>query len=89
MQNSPACLPSPIFLYLSFCSSLEVLELEARLALSQLAMFVFPLHSGNLGRVDRICEWEYELFLRPDVANPRYRSWFNFTVENVYENQVC
>ena len=28
---------------------------------------------GNLGRVDFINEFEYDLFVRPDTCNPRYR----------------
>ncbi|XP_032047830.1 BEN domain-containing protein 5 isoform X4 [Aythya fuligula] len=43
--------------------------------------------SGNLGRVDHITEFEYDLFIRPDTCNPRFRVWFNFTVENVKESQ--
>lgn len=43
---------------------------------------------GNLGRVDHIAEFEYDLFIRPDTCNPRFRVWFNFTVENVKESQV-
>ncbi|XP_056388433.1 cytosolic carboxypeptidase 6-like isoform X4 [Hyla sarda] len=43
--------------------------------------------SGNLGRVDFISEFEYDLFIRPDTCNPRFRVWFNFTVENTKENQ--
>uniref|UniRef100_A0A8D2L1K0 Cytosolic carboxypeptidase N-terminal domain-containing protein n=1 Tax=Varanus komodoensis TaxID=61221 RepID=A0A8D2L1K0_VARKO len=44
--------------------------------------------SGNLGRVDYITEFEYDLFIRPDTCNPRFRVWFNFTVENVKESQL-
>ncbi|XP_063797553.1 cytosolic carboxypeptidase 6-like [Pseudophryne corroboree] len=44
--------------------------------------------SGNLGRVDYITEFEYDLFIRPDTCNPRFRVWFNFTVENVKEYQT-
>uniref|UniRef100_A0A8B9U5M5 Cytosolic carboxypeptidase N-terminal domain-containing protein n=1 Tax=Anas zonorhyncha TaxID=75864 RepID=A0A8B9U5M5_9AVES len=44
--------------------------------------------SGNLGRVDHITEFEYDLFIRPDTCNPRFRVWFNFTVENVKESQL-
>ena len=40
----------------------------------------------NLGRVDFITNQEYDLFIRPDTANPRARLWFHFTVENT---QVC
>ena len=43
--------------------------------------------SGNLGRVDYITELEYDLFVRPDTCNPRFRVWFNFTVENVKQDQ--
>nr|XP_006004083.1 PREDICTED: cytosolic carboxypeptidase 6-like [Latimeria chalumnae] len=43
--------------------------------------------SGNLGRVDYITEFEFDLFIRPDTCNPRFRVWFNFTVENVKESQ--
>ncbi|KAK2179282.1 hypothetical protein NP493_500g02012 [Ridgeia piscesae] len=43
--------------------------------------------SGNLGRVDYITEFEYDLFIRPDTCNPRFRVWFNFTVENVKADQ--
>uniref|UniRef100_A0A8C7M1D6 BEN domain containing 5 n=1 Tax=Oncorhynchus mykiss TaxID=8022 RepID=A0A8C7M1D6_ONCMY len=43
--------------------------------------------SGNLGRVDCISEFEFDLFIRPDTCNPRFRVWFNFTVENVQETQ--
>ncbi|KAM3619350.1 uncharacterized protein V6R79_006813 [Siganus canaliculatus] len=41
----------------------------------------------NLGRVDYISEFEFDLFIRPDTSNPRFRVWFNFTVENVRETQ--
>jgi len=44
--------------------------------------------SGNLGRVDYVSEFEYDLFIRPDTCNPRYRVWFYFTVENVKVDQV-
>ncbi|MEQ2306133.1 hypothetical protein AMECASPLE_004950 [Ameca splendens] len=44
---------------------------------------------GNLGRVDYISDFEFDLFIRPDTCNPRFRVWFNFTVENVRETQPC
>ena len=34
--------------------------------------FHSPL-KGNLGRVDFINDYEYDLFIRPDTCNPRYR----------------
>lgn len=46
------------------------------------------LSTGNLGRVDYISEFELDLFIRPDTCNPRFRVWFNFTVEHVRETQV-
>ncbi|XP_076261488.1 cytosolic carboxypeptidase 6 [Rhynchophorus ferrugineus] len=42
---------------------------------------------GNLGRVDLVNEYEYDLFIRPDTCNPRLRFWFNFTVDNVKQDQ--
>lgn len=38
--------------------------------------------------MDQVSEFEYDLFIRPDTCNPRFRVWFNFTVENVKESQV-
>lgn len=38
--------------------------------------------------MDYITEYEYDLFIRPDTCNPRFRVWFNFTVENVKTEQV-
>ena len=34
---------------------------------------IHPLCEGNLGRVDFINDYEYDLFIRPDTCNPRYR----------------
>ena len=51
-------------------------------------IFVSVSVVGNLGRVDYITEYEYDLFIRPDTCNPRFRVWFNFTVENVKADQV-
>ncbi|XP_060516211.1 cytosolic carboxypeptidase 6 [Cylas formicarius] len=42
---------------------------------------------GNLGRVDLINEYEYDLFIRPDTCSPRLRFWYNFTVDNVKQDQ--
>ena len=46
------------------------------------------LLTGNLGRVDYITEIEYDIFIRPDTCNPRFRVWFYFTVTNVRADQV-
>ncbi|GBP05944.1 hypothetical protein EVAR_3221_1 [Eumeta japonica] len=43
---------------------------------------------GNLGRADHVGELEYDLHLRPDTCRPRSRFWFNFTVENVKQDQA-
>ena len=45
-------------------------------------IFDASFESGNLGRVDCVGDFEYDLFIRPDTCNPRYRVWFNFTVNN-------
>ncbi|XP_052758520.1 cytosolic carboxypeptidase 6-like [Galleria mellonella] len=42
---------------------------------------------GNLGRADYITDLEYDLFIRPDTCRPRCRFWFNFTIENVKQDQ--
>ena len=31
-----------------------------------------PLCAGNLGRVDYINDYEYDIFIPPDTCNPRY-----------------
>jgi hypothetical protein len=51
-------------------------------------LFLIYFLKGNLGRVDYISDLEYDLFIRPDTCNPRFRVWFNFTVENVRHDQV-
>ncbi|XP_011302716.1 cytosolic carboxypeptidase 6 [Fopius arisanus] len=49
--------------------------------------FDAAFETGNLGRVDLISEYEYDLFIRPDTCSPRLRLWFNFTVDNVRTDQ--
>ncbi|KAJ8923551.1 hypothetical protein NQ315_010129 [Exocentrus adspersus] len=49
--------------------------------------FDASFETGNLGRVDLINEYEYDLFIRPDTCSPRLRFWFNFTVDNVKQDQ--
>nr|XP_050851356.1 cytosolic carboxypeptidase 6 [Vespula vulgaris] len=49
--------------------------------------FDASFETGNLGRVDLVSEFEYDLFIRPDTCSPRLRLWFNFTVDNVRSNQ--
>ncbi|CAI8010138.1 Cytosolic carboxypeptidase 6, partial [Geodia barretti] len=43
--------------------------------------------SGNLGRADYVSDYEYDLFIRPDTCNPKFRVWFNFAVSNVRSEQ--
>jgi len=50
-------------------------------------IFDANFESGNLGRVDYITEIEYDIFIRPDTCNPRFRVWFYFTVSNVRADQ--
>lgn len=50
-------------------------------------IFDASFESGNLGRVDYISDFEYDLFVRPDTCNARFRVWFNFTVRNTSSYQ--
>lgn len=50
-------------------------------------IFDANFEGGNLGFIERIDEFSYDLMIRPDVANPRHRVWFNFTVANQRSNQ--
>ena len=38
-----------------------------------LLSYMIILCTGNLGRVDYINDYEYDVFIRPDTCNPRYR----------------
>ncbi|KAL3289386.1 hypothetical protein HHI36_022816 [Cryptolaemus montrouzieri] len=49
--------------------------------------FDASFETGNLGRVDLVNEYEYDLYIRPDTCSPRFRFWFNFTVDNVKQDQ--
>lgn len=51
-------------------------------------IFDANFEGGNLGCVEQIDLYEYDLMIRPDVANPRHRLWFNFTISNQHPNQV-
>lgn len=51
-------------------------------------MFNANFEGANLGCVVQIDKYNYDLMIRPDVANPRHRLWFNFTVANQLPNQV-
>lgn len=46
--------------------------------------------TGNLLSADEIVkEAEYDIKIRPDTNNPRYRVWFYFSVKNARKRQVC
>lgn len=50
-------------------------------------VFDANFETGNLGLVEQIDQYDYDLMVRPDVANPRARLWFNFIVSNQLPNQ--
>ncbi|TPP63310.1 ATP/GTP binding protein 4 [Fasciola gigantica] len=52
-------------------------------------MLVFNacFESGNLGKVDHISDFEYDLYIRADTCNPKFRVWFYFSVENTRKDQ--
>lgn len=50
-------------------------------------IFDAAFEGGNLGFIEKIDEFNYDLMIRPDVANPRYRLWFNFKISNQRPNQ--
>lgn len=50
-------------------------------------IFNASFESGNLGCIDHVSEFEFDLFIRPDTCNPRLRVWFNFTVCNNFAGQ--
>lgn len=50
--------------------------------------FILFFQTGNLGKVDLISDFEYDLYIRPDTCNPYHRIWFNFVVDNTKLDQV-
>lgn len=50
-------------------------------------IFDANFEGGNLGYVEQVDQYDYDLMVRPDVSNPRYRIWFNFTVSNQKPSQ--
>uniref|UniRef100_A0A8C1ZPA9 ATP/GTP binding protein-like 4 n=1 Tax=Cyprinus carpio TaxID=7962 RepID=A0A8C1ZPA9_CYPCA len=65
----------------------DTLDLPRKVISSSMPALRVVRYLSNLGRVDYISEFEFDLFIRPDTCNPRFRVWFNFTVENVRETQ--
>lgn len=44
-----------------------------------------PLDNSALtdsASLQAVSQWEYELFVRPDLNAPRYRLWFHFQVKS-------
>lgn len=51
-------------------------------------IFDANFESGNLGHIENVDSYEYDLMVRPDVAHAQHRVWFNFKVSNQREDQV-
>jgi len=51
-------------------------------------MFDADFESGNLGRIEYSADNEYDLFIRVDTCNQKYRLWFYFSVSNCCQNQT-
>lgn len=51
-------------------------------------IFDADFESGNLGQVDVVSPDEYDLFIRPDTCNSKYRVWFYFECKNFLPEQV-
>ena len=50
-------------------------------------IFDGSFEGGNVFKAVRVDESEYEISLRGDSMNPKYRLWFHFTVSNVQSGQ--
>ncbi|KAG2373756.1 hypothetical protein C9374_011845 [Naegleria lovaniensis] len=50
-------------------------------------MFDASFECGNLEKVVRVHDFEYELYIRGDTFNPSKKMWFYFKVSNVLKNQ--
>lgn len=50
-------------------------------------IFDGSFEGGNISKAIRVDEKEYELFLKGDANNSKYRLWFHFTVQNVQAGQ--
>lgn len=67
--------------------SVNGLELS-EISIIFLIYFLTSAQTGNLGKVDLISDFEYDLYIRPDTCNPYHRMWFNFVVDNTKLDQV-
>lgn len=50
-------------------------------------IFDASFEGANLGLVEQVDQYDFDLMVRPDVANARHRVWFNFTVSNQRPSQ--
>eukprot|EP00698_Gefionella_okellyi_P002295 TRINITY_DN12107_c0_g1_i1.p1 TRINITY_DN12107_c0_g1~~TRINITY_DN12107_c0_g1_i1.p1 ORF type:complete len:435 (-),score=66.82 TRINITY_DN12107_c0_g1_i1:93-1397(-) len=50
-------------------------------------IFDCNFESGNLGHVEAVSDAEYDLSIRPDTNNSKFRVWFYFSVSNVKAGQ--
>nr|CAG4713763.1 unnamed protein product [Naegleria fowleri] len=50
-------------------------------------LFDSSFECGNLEKVIRVSDFEYELYIRGDTFNPSKKMWFYFKVSNVLKNQ--
>ncbi|KAJ9452879.1 Cytosolic carboxypeptidase 6 [Diplonema papillatum] len=49
--------------------------------------FDCSFESGNIGKVQALNEFEYDVSVRPDTNNPHYRVWYYFSVSQVQKGQ--
>mmetsp|Transcript_66797 Transcript_66797/g.111893 ORF Transcript_66797/g.111893 Transcript_66797/m.111893 type:complete len:439 (-) Transcript_66797:1599-2915(-) len=50
-------------------------------------IFDCSFESGNIGKVQSVNDFEYDIQIRADTNNPHYRVWFYFSVSNVVAGQ--
>eukprot|EP01063_Lacrimia_lanifica_P005148 TRINITY_DN12961_c0_g1_i2.p1 TRINITY_DN12961_c0_g1~~TRINITY_DN12961_c0_g1_i2.p1 ORF type:complete len:447 (+),score=182.22 TRINITY_DN12961_c0_g1_i2:136-1476(+) len=49
--------------------------------------FDCSFESGNIGKVQALNEFEFDVSVRPDTNNPHYRVWYYFSVNQVHKGQ--
>lgn len=52
-------------------------------------IFDADFESGNLGKVEYCENNEYDLYIRVDTCNQKYRLWFHYSVTNAKVGQTC
>ena len=52
-------------------------------------IFDADFESGNLGKVEYCGNNEYDLYIRVDTCNQKYRLWFHYSVTNAKVGQTC